>query len=301
MIIAPLRLSFVGGGSDVPYFYKRHGGEVVSTSIDKYVKVKITDSDEQKNILFDELLKHLNSDPIKIHSISDIPHGTGLGSSSSFLTACSFLLNTKFGTNLSKSQIAEQAFEIEHKILGSCIGKQDHYASAIGGLNHFVFHKNDKVTINKINIDMEFLRYLENRIIFISLGKTRKANKILLSQKKNITHNEKKQNQMKNLTDLCSPLIKSLSESNINEFGNIIDKGWELKKTFSNLISNSDIDQLYDSLKLLGAYGGKILGAGGTGFLMMVCPKSIQKKILNDFPKLSLLKIKFDNLGVRNI
>ena len=324
MIISktPLRMSFVGGGTDLPSFYKHNDfGAVLSASINSYIYITIKthtklfderirlnyfdtelvdDIKSIKNTIIKECLNHLNiDDRIYIGTVADVPSATGLGSSSSFAVGLLNALYKYKGINVSKALLAEEAAHIEINVLNKPIGKQDHYAAAFGGLNHFIFNDNDSVTINPIVIKRRIRKNIFNSILTFWTGVSRPAEKILAEQEKNNTTSQKNIDLL--MRDQAVDLKNMINndEFSVTDFGKMIHHGWKMKKSLASNISNSSIDDFYSTGRKLGALGGKISGAGGGGFLSFVVEKENQKEINNAMIKKGLIPYRFDldNIG----
>ena len=323
MIISksPLRISLGGGGTDLPSYYKKKGGYLIAGAIDKYIYITIAKTfnkkfilkysksevvekiDKIKHPLFRETIKYLKiKTPINVASHADIPTGTGLGSSGCF-TVCliNALLNLKGESSYTKQEISEIAFKIENKILREPVGKQDQYASAIGGINEFFFNKDNSVRIRKIKISKKSIERLNKNLIIFFTGYSRNSYKILKQQNKKILNFDKK--IIKNL-DMVKEMGKlskvALEKNNFNEYAEIMDHHWQIKKKRSNIMSNRKINYMYDLAKSNGAIGGKLIGAGGGGFLMFYTndPKNLSSILKK---KLSQLNYKFDFSGLTTI
>ena len=306
----PLRVSFNGGGTDIKYYYEKEKGLTLSTTVDKYIyvtvkehgdlfdeKVRLNYSETEnvskfdyiKNNIIRECLNFFNiSKSIYISTISDIPASSGLGSSSSFAVGLINALNVLKGNSLTCEELAEQASYIEIDVLDSPIGKQDHYAAAFGGFNLFNYQKSGKVIVENFQ-DRDNLKQVFNNALFFWTGKTRSASKILTNQKNNFGKNIENLNLMKNLTIESSELFKK--DFDIIKFGKIIDNSWSLKRKLSNEISNDEFDDIYKKAKEVGAIGGKILGAGGGGFFMIIAEKRFHEAIKKTFRKYEQIKI----------
>ena len=295
----PFRVSFAGGGSDMPSFYREHGGCVLSTSINKYMYFMIhphfdetktllkyseneyvSDLNNIKHSIFRCVLNRLKISGVEITTTADVPKGTGLGSSSSFTVGLIHTLACYRGKYISKAKMAEMTCDVEIKYLGNPIGKQDQYAAAFGGMNFIVFHPDDTVSVQPIIIKGKALRELQENLVMFYTGMTRDANVILAEQNKNAVKKDKSNNLIK-MCGLAKSLKMSLENNDISDFGKILDEGWRLKREMANGISNDGIDELYDTAMKCGAEGGKLLGAGGGGFLLFYCPKEKQEYLKN--------------------
>jgi len=311
----PFRMSFIGGGSDIEEFYTKSSGAVISTTINKYMYIFVhnyfNDSiqlkysrtelvnhiDKIKHPIAREVIRKFNLKGVDINSIADMPAGTGLGSSSSYTVG---LLNAiyKFtNQSVSPETLAREACEIEINILKEPIGKQDQYAAAYGGLNLIKFHKSGRVEVSPIKMCNKAYKTLQNNLILYYTGKTRSASKILHDQKNNIINDNKKFDLQKKMSTLVISAKEKLLESNLEDFAKILDKNWQLKKSLSKKVSNKDIDCLYDLGKKNGAIGGKLLGAGGSGFILFYCEKNKQSKLRQALNSLKEYKFKFDDNG----
>ncbi len=313
----PYRISFCGGGTDIPSFYKKFNGNVLATTINKHMHVLVKkqtgiieykykvhwSQSEFKNKISDinhpivrETLKLLKIDyPIEISSFADIPASTGLGSSSAFTVGLVKALYALSGRNTSKRQIAEIASKIEVNLLKRRIGRQDHYSTSYGNLNKIDFFKNGKIKINKIKIANKNRKILEDSIILLYTNQKRNADNVLKKQ-----HNPTK-NQIQNLNSMkleVNKFIKILKSRKIKfkYLGKLLNQQWFLKKKINN-ISNSKIDKMYNKTISMGAYGGKLLGAGKGGFLLILSNKKTQNKITKFFGEKNIIKIKFENNG----
>lgn len=294
----PLRISFVGGGSDLESFYKASEGSVISTSIDKYIYIsvhplfnnprgyflkyskseKVNNVNEINHPIIKSVLGRYGISGVDINSSADIPSGTGLGSSSAFtaglIKACCSLVNHR----KSNYNIAEEACDIEINELKEPIGKQDQYACANGGFNQIFFKKNGNVLIDPIQFQNGALEELEDNLFLYYTGMTRSASSILKEQKKNTEGDKFK--IMEEMVKLTSPLRKCLETGKFDDIGPIMNHAWNLKKQMASNVSNSQIDDIYHFGLKSGATGGKLLGAGGGGFTLFYCPSKFQNKFL---------------------
>lgn len=293
----PFRISFCGGGSDLESFYAKHGGCVLSTTINKYMYISIhpyfdsnytslkysqnelvSDISKIEHTIFKQVLADTNVDGVEISSTADVPGGTGLGSSSTFTVG---LLNTLYcykGKFASKAKLANEACEVEIDKLGAPIGKQDQYAAAFGGLNFIKFNKDGTVSVSPIMMLADTYKKLQNNLMMFYTGTTRSANSILSEQKKNMS-NEDKANNLVKMCDFAYEMKESLENNDLSTFGKILNDSWELKRTLASGISNTDIDRAYEIAMKNGALGGKLLGAGGGGFLLFYCEEENQDKL----------------------
>lgn len=310
----PFRVSFCGGGSDIADFYKEHGGCVLSTTINRYMYLTIHPYfDENKTSLKysqNEIVNNINNiqhsifhcvlneqqiSGVEISSTADVPSGTGLGSSSSFTVGLLHTLACYKGKYLSKGKLAEEACKVEIEKLGAPIGKQDQYAAAFGGLNFIAFHKDDTVSVEPVITKGDTLKQLQENLVMFYTGLTHDASKILSEQKKNIKKTDKTKNLIR-MCELAKDMKKSLEENEIRDFGEILNEGWRKKREMAGNISNVRIDELYKCALENGAYGGKLLGAGGGGFLLFYCPKEKQA-LLREKLRLKSFSFQFEHDG----
>ena len=293
----PFRVSFCGGGSDMANFYEKYGGCVLSTSINKYCYISIhpyfnenqtllkysenelVDSPDQiKHRIFRQVLTDMGVHGVEISSTADIPGGTGLGSSSTFTVGLLNTLNCYNGKFVSKDKLAKLACEAEIEKLGNPIGKQDQYGAALGGLNFIKFNQDGSVSHEPILMEGKTYKELQKNLLMFYTGTTRSANTILAEQTKNITSEDKAKNLLK-MCGLAKDMKVALENNDISSFGKILDEGWQLKKELASGIANPAIDEAYEIAMKNGALGGKLLGAGGGGFLLFYCEEEKQDQL----------------------
>ena len=321
MIISrtPFRVSFAGGGSDLPSFYRKSTGAVLSTSINKYMyitihpwfekgktvlkysKTEVVDAIEDiRHPIFREVLNMYHVHGVDLSSIADIPSGTGLGSSSSFTVGLLNAVRAYLGKASSGEKLGELACDVEINKVGSPIGKQDQYAAACGGLNFITFYGDETVNVEKIIMQPEKKQELEDSLIMIYIGGEHSANEILKSQSAVIS-DAKKFDAQKHMVQLAYNLRESLENNNLDDFGRILHEGWVLKKSLTSGISNGIVDEVYKKGIEAGALGGKLLGAGGAGFVLFYCPKDKQNEFRERMGNVSELSFGFDNYGSKII
>jgi D-glycero-alpha-D-manno-heptose-7-phosphate kinase len=285
----PYRVSFAGGGTDLPVFYRRQYGAVLSTAINhhiyvtvhrrfepsirvSYSRTEVAESlDEIQHELVREAMRLAEIDePLEITTIGDVPAGTGMGSSSSLTVGLLGALYAFRNRVVSPKLLAEQASRIEINVLGKPIGRQDQYAAAYGGLNYIRFNTDDTVDVEPIPCRSETLEELERRALLAYTGQTRQADSILERQT-SIT--EDHQDVLTSLRDLAGEMRDALAGAgDVDHFAELLHRGWELKRSLGCGISNRQIDDLYAAARRAGAGGGKLLGAGGGGFLLLIAP-----------------------------
>ena len=311
----PFRMSFIGGGSDLKEFYTRSPGSVLSTTINKYMyifvhpffdnriqvkysKTELVDKiDDVIHPIVRESLKKFDLSGIDINSIADIPAGTGLGSSSSYTVGLLHALYGYTNQNISAETLASEASEIEIEILKEPIGKQDQYAAAYGGLNIIRFLPTGDVKIEPIEMENSLYTQLQDNLLLFYTDKTRSASDILYDQKNNLINQEKIFDTQKKMTKLVEKAKCCLSDSDLDGFGKILDENWQLKRSLSSKISNTKIDDIYSIALKNRALGGKILGAGGGGFLLFYCKKEHQKQLRGALSKLTEIEFNFEPTG----
>lgn len=291
----PVRVSFCGGGTDLPAFYQNHaaGGLVASMALDAHIyvainkrfddSIRISYSQTENVDNFEDLQHELVREAmrltgvtsgVEITTIADIPgKGTGLGSSSSVTVGLLHALHAFAGRQVSASQLAEEACRIEIEILDQTIGKQDQYAAAFGGLNQIQFNADESVTVTPIDSNAAGLG---DKFCLVWTGLTRKATPILEQQSANTSNKMERLISMREQANEVAGMIQS---GNLESIGKLLSDAWELKRGLADGISNEEIDSLFDQLMELGCSGGKLLGAGGGGFILVQTPPGVQEKI----------------------
>jgi D-glycero-alpha-D-manno-heptose-7-phosphate kinase len=314
MIIArsPLRISLGGGGTDVPSYYQEHEGFLLAAAIDRYVYVtvmrpftqgvylKYSEIEQVKNVsdvkhpIMREVLADLKlrTPQIEITTLADIPSGTGLGSSGSFTTALIKALYAHYRKNIHPQQLAELACHIEIEKLGEPIGKQDQYIAAYGGISEFTFHKDGSVSSAPLDLSVQTVHDLEDNLVLFFTGISRSAGSILKDQ---VDKSKAKDNSMIDNLHFTKNLgLRSkaaLLNNDTHNFGELMHEHWEHKKSRSNGMSNEFIDNAYNKALQAGAVGGKLVGAGGGGFLMFYA--SDKEKLRNKMSEIGLEEVRF--------
>jgi D-glycero-alpha-D-manno-heptose-7-phosphate kinase len=316
----PFRISFVGGGSDMETFYSRHQGAVLSTSINKYmyisthkyffpdqIRVKYSQTetvsrlaDLKHPLLREAMMKADIRGGIEISSIADIPAGTGMGSSSSFTVGVLHNLYAIRRRYVTHETLAREACEIEIERLGEPIGKQDQYAAAFGGLNVIWFNPDGSVRVDPLYIPNEVYLRLQRNLIMFYTGNQRKASDILSEQKENASQADKF-HTLKSMVGLVSDLRNSLYTGKLDDFGKILHENWILKQKLASQITNPEIDKIYKAGLESGATGGKLLGAGGGGFMLFYCEEKKQHRLKDHFKQLQKFDFSFEREGSKLI
>jgi D-glycero-alpha-D-manno-heptose-7-phosphate kinase len=321
--ITPLRLSFAGGGTDLPAFYRERGGAVINSTVNQYVYVTVkkhsplfqeryrlsysqtehaSHLDELENGIARECLRLVDVDfPLYISTAADIPTSSGLGSSSSFAVGLLHALHLIKGESVSAGQLAEEACYVEIESLKNPIGKQDQYAAAFGGLNYFAFDADDRVKLDSLVMPEKKIERLFDDIVLIWSGVQREASKVLAQQNKNIKNCFTQYDRLLESVEECRSLLLEPPSDVSRYIGAMLERSWLVKRQLATLITNNQIDRLYKSLKELGAYGGKVSGAGGGGFLFLMIPKSRQRNIVEMLGQQCVLKVKYEPRGSREI
>lgn len=322
MIISktPLRVSFAGGGSDLKAYYQHGFGAVVSTAIDKYIyiscnkkfddrirvgysKIEIVNSvDAVEHNLVREALKTTDvTKGIDIVYMSDMmpaQEGTGLGSSSAIIVGTLNSLYGFLGQHASADKLANEACRIEIDALGCPIGKQDQYAVAFGGFNYIQFNADETVFVEPIICRQETKEQLQKNLLFFYTGFKQRSDTILTEQRSKTQDNIQHLDRM---VGLAKEVKKALERNDIAEFGNILHEGWTLKQKLAANITNSQIDEFYESARKAGAVGGKILGSGGGGFLLLYCKEQEQENVRKALSGLKEISFRFEPQGTKII
>ncbi len=323
MIISrtPLRISFVGGGSDIESFYSKRIGSVVSTSINKYIYITVSKQfdgrvivsyseteivkrvKDIRNNLVREALKLTGVDSgIHITSISDIPsEGTGMGSSSAYVVGLLNALYAYQGKHVNAERLAREACKIEIDILKKPIGKQDQYIAAYGGFQYIQFNSDGSVYTDPIICLTETKKKIQDRLLLFYTGITRSSDPILAKQSDNIIKKTTIRASLGKMVFLAQRMQKHLNQNNINSFGKMLHQNWILKKQMADGVTTSQIDKWYKIARQNGAIGGKILGAGGGGFLLLYAEPKYHSKIKKSLSDLLPVEFHFEPQGSKII
>jgi D-glycero-alpha-D-manno-heptose-7-phosphate kinase len=295
VVQTPLRISFFGGGTDFPSFYREEGGSVLSSAIDKYIFVTIkqrfddmlrvgytkTELVEKVDDIKHEIIReafrmtHLHKG-VEITTMGDIPSGSGLGSSSTVAVGALHAMYVYQNQYITAESLAQNACQVEIDILKQPIGIQDQYIAAYGGLRFFEFLSNGTVTNELIRLDQSTQFQLTESLLLFYTGITRKADSILTEQKENIP--DRKQ-VLRELRKMSYTVREELCAGNLDSIGHLLHESWMLKKQLASNITNSQVEEMYDAARKAGALGGKLTGAGGGGFLLLYCPFEYRSKV----------------------
>jgi D-glycero-alpha-D-manno-heptose-7-phosphate kinase len=320
MIISqtPYRVSFAGGGTDLPAFYQKEYGAVLSTAIDQHMYVTIhrrfepsirvsysrtemagTLNEVQHELVRESMRRVEVDEPLEITTIGDVPAGTGMGSSSSLTVG---LLNALYAYRhqvVSPRLLAEQACQIEIEVLNKPIGRQDQYAAAFGGFNYIRFNTDSTVDVEPVPCRAETLLELEQRSLLLYTGQTRDATAILERQSSSICE---QMDILRQMRDLAAQMRLALTgEGDLDQFANLLNEGWELKRSLGFGISNDHVNAWYNAARKAGATGGKLLGAGGSGFLLLIAPPWRHRVIREVLQRPRELPLRIARHGSRNI
>jgi D-glycero-alpha-D-manno-heptose-7-phosphate kinase len=317
----PFRISFCGGGTDLRSYYRHEVGAVVSATINKYIYITVNrltryfehaislkysqtelvnSVEEVCHPIIREALKLTGvTDRVEIASMADIPSGTGLGSSSAYAVSLLHALHTFKGEAVSAKKLAEEACDIEIETLKDPIGKQDQFIAAYGGICHIRFNPDESVFVDPVICPLETKKSLQNNLMIFYTGITRRAGDILQVQK---AETAKKLEVLRAMKDLCADLIETFRTSrSLNDFGEILHQGWLLKKSLVQEISNDTINDYYERARSAGAIGGKLLGAGGGGFLLFYVEPQNQNRVRQALSALTELPFQFEPQGSKVI
>ncbi len=325
IVRSPLRISLAGGGTDLPAYYREYGGKVINLGIDRYFYVFLRTSSHQNEVqvasadfqTYDSLrnnswqgglelpraiFQHFGiHQGVSLFLASEVPPGTGLGSSSTVAVGLIKALATAAGFDLTKKEIAELASYIEIEVLNSPIGKQDQYAAAFGGINLIQFEAHE-TTLTPLLLPVEIILSLSRNLLLFYTGRRRKANEILSQQRE---ASEKKKGPvleaLNRVKEMVQPVKESLERGDMEGLGHLLHQNWLEKKRFAKGVTNQFIDDCYDLARREGAWGGKITGAGGGGFLLLCCPEARQEAVTQALEMQHLTRVNFaiDHSGAR--
>jgi D-glycero-alpha-D-manno-heptose-7-phosphate kinase len=331
IVRSPVRISFGGGGTDLPVYYERFGGAVLSAAINKYFytvvtkrsdnKIQVISSDLRVIETWDDIARQSNDSteleiPLAavkhfgknfsadIFMASEIPPGTGLGSSASVCVNTLKALSTYLDVPLSRHQLADEAYYIARTVLGKPVGKQDEYAAAFGGLNYISFEPNGNTIVEPVDFEAHQLHTLESRLMLFFTGASHDSWNILKEQEMAIKKTSGRSlDALHQIKEQGLAMRDCLERGDLREFAALLDEAWEAKKKVSSAISNSRIDHLYSVARLAGALGGKITGAGGGGFLLLYCEEewqdSVRKALFSE--GIREMQFGFDTNGAQSI
>jgi D-glycero-alpha-D-manno-heptose-7-phosphate kinase len=316
----PYRISFFGGGTDYPPWYREHGGAVLATTVDKYCYISsryLPPFFEHKHRIVYSLIENAKSnneiqhpavravfkwanvvEGLEVHHDGDLPARSGLGSSSAFTVGLVHALNALRGKMVSKNMLAKDAIHIEQNLIGENVGSQDQVSAAYGGFNRIDFHSNDNFDVSPIILPSHRSNELRDHLMLCFTGFSRIADSIAKSKIDNFKNRETELHRMRQMVDEAVAILVDSSVS-IDEFGKLLDLAWKYKRSLSDQVSTPQIDQIYDAAKHAGAIGGKILGAGGGGFMLLFAKPENHERIRERLKDLVHVNFKFEESGSR--
>lgn len=322
MIISrtPFRISFFGGGTDYPVWYRKNGGVVLATTINKYCyiscrylppffehKYRVVYSKIENVKTISEIehpaaravLAFMKCDRgVEIHHDGDLPARSGLGSSSAFTVGLLNALAALQGKHISKENVANQAIHIEQDIIKENVGSQDQISAAYGGFNRIEFKTDTAIDVRPVILPKERVQMLEKHLMLFFTGFSRFASDIAKSKIENLGQRDVELNKMKNMVEEALNILQG-PENTFEDFGKLLDESWKYKRSLSNKVSTPAIDQIYAAAIKAGATGGKILGAGGGGFMLLFVKPELQDKVREDLKDLIYVPFNFENSGSR--
>jgi D-glycero-alpha-D-manno-heptose-7-phosphate kinase len=318
----PFRISFFGGGTDYPIWYREHGGAVISATINKYSYItarwlppyfdykhriryfqqeQAQTIDEIKHPSVRECARYLNiQNGLEIVHNADVPAQSGLGSSSTFTVGMLHALHTLQNRMPTKRQLALEAIHVEQEVIGEAVGSQDQTAAAFGGLNLIRFNGMREIDVDPIVLSQERLNQLQENLLLVFTGFSRTASEVASEQ---ISAVEKKSTELQMINDLCGQALHELVNLNgsLDDFGRLLNEQWKIKRTLTDRITNPLIDRLYDWGLRNGALGGKLLGAGGGGFMLFYVPNARRAALSDSLNGKMVVPFRFENTGSKII
>lgn len=319
MIISrtPFRISFFGGGTDYPAWYRKHGGSVLATSIDKYCyitcrylppffehrycviysKMEYCQSvDEIAHPAVREVLRFLKMDRgVEIHHDGDLPARSGMGSSSAFTVGLLHAMHALQGRMVSKQQLTMESIYLEQEVLRETVGSQDQALAAYGGFNHITFLPNGEISVRPITITTERMRELNSHLMLFYTGIKRTASNVAETYVKDMSTRRRQLRVMKDLVEEAVAILNGGQD--ITDFGELLHEAWQAKRSLSADVSNASVDGMYDLARSAGAIGGKLIGAGGGGFLLLFAPPERHQEVRDKLNKLIYVPFKFEFSG----
>ena len=316
----PFRISFFGGGTDYPAWYQEHGGLVLATTIDKYCYIScryLPPFFEHKHRIVYSKIENVKTITeiehpavravlrwagcergLEIHHDGDLPARSGLGSSSSFTVGLVNALCALDGKHISKEDLARKAIDIEQRIIEENVGSQDQISAAFGGFNRIAFHQNDTFQVSPIILSKKRFDELQSSLMLYFTGFSRFASEIAKSKIDNLKNRVTELNRMGEMVDEAIKILQA-AETPVDEFGKLLDHTWRYKRSLSDKVSTPKIDQIYEEALKAGATGGKIIGAGGGGFLLLFVRPELQHKVKTQLRRLIHVPFRFENAGSR--
>ncbi len=320
MTRTPFRISFFGGGTDYPAWYRQHGGVVLATTINKYCYIScrcLPPFFEHKHRIVYSRIENVQEisqiqhpavravlgwadtkDGLEVHHDGDLPARSGLGSSSSFTVGLVHALSALKGRYISKEELARSAIDIEQNIIGENVGSQDQVSAAFGGFNRIEFFQNDAFDVSRVIVSPERIEELQDHLMLCFTGFSRIASEVAKSKIDNIRNREKELLRMKEMVQEAIAILQDVRVP-IDEFGKLLDQAWQYKRTLSERVTTPEIDHIYEQAMQAGSIGGKLLGAGGGGFLLLFAKPSKQEEIRRRLKNLIHVPFRFEDSGSR--
>jgi len=314
----PYRISFFGGGTDHPAWYREHKGRVLATTFDKYCYISIRPLpqffDHKYRVVYSkiesvnaineiqhpsvrEALRYFNCNQgLEIHHDGDLPARSGLGSSSSFTVGMVNAMNALKGIYSSSYELASTAIHIEQDLIKECVGSQDQISAAYGGFNEIEFYKDDTFSVEPKVFDRDRVKELNSHLMLFFTGISRFSSEVAESQISNIKNCYSQMNELYDMVGEGSSILSNVNIP-INDFGKLLHQAWKNKRSLSNKVTNTKIDELYNAAIKAGATGGKVLGAGGGGFVLFFVKPENQDKVKKALPSLTFVPFEFENTG----
>jgi D-glycero-alpha-D-manno-heptose-7-phosphate kinase len=314
----PFRISFFGGGTDHPSWFREHGGKVIATTFDKYCYISIRNLppffdhkyrvvyskienvksiSELKHPAVREVLKYFDAkNGLEIHHDGDLPARSGLGSSSSFTVGLVNALNALEGKNKSSYELASTAIHIEQNLINECVGSQDQISAAYGGFNQIEFFNDETFSVEPLLINLARKKALNDHLMLFFTGISRFSSDVSKSQIENMSNCAAQMHELYAIAEEGASIL-TRPDIPLEEFGKLLDKAWQNKRSLSDKISNNSIDSVYEAAKKAGAIGGKVLGAGGGGFILFFVNPENQEKVKKTLSKLTYVPFNFENTG----
>jgi D-glycero-alpha-D-manno-heptose-7-phosphate kinase len=321
MIISrtPFRISFFGGGTDYPVWYRDNGGSVLNTTINKYcyincrflppffkykyrirytLREEVQDLSEIRHPSVRESLKYMRIDRgVEMVHTSDLPARSGIGSSSAFTVGFLSTLYALSGQMVGKRKLASSAIYIEQDILGENVGSQDQVAAAFGGLNRIDFNGKENFFVQPVTVNQKKITELQNHLLLFFTGFPRTASDIASEQVQNTSSRAPELRAMKEMVEEAVNILNSNGQNNIEDFGKLLNESWKLKRSLSSRVTTSEIDEMYNTALAAGAIGGKLCGAGGGGFMLLFVPPRKQRLVRQALKSLLYVPFRFEALG----
>ncbi|MEO5345705.1 MAG: kinase [Magnetococcus sp. YQC-9] len=316
----PFRISFFGGGTDYPTWFREHGGAVLSTTIDKYCHISLRTLppffEHKHRIVYSkvELVRQIEEiqhpvvregmrwfevqEGLEIHHDADLPARSGLGSSSAFSVGFLHALHAHHGRAVSKRRLAQEAIELEHDRIGEHVGIQDQISTSFGGLNRILFSPNGEFQVEPVVLPQERFEELDAALMLVFTGQTRLASEVAKQKIDNLKNRSAELHEMRVMVDEGLAILQD-SRQPIDLFGALLDRSWRLKRRLSGVVTNSRIDEIYEAALDAGASGGKLMGAGAGGFMIFIVRPALRNRVAQRLKELIQVKCRIEQAGTR--